>query len=491
MAQGKSGPAAGTPVGFPAGEASASPDWREALQATAVLGAGGKMGSGIAWVVLKAMAESDARSHGIPGSGRYELVLIDPDRSAFPRLREYLRGQLRKSAEKDISALREWAKDRANLVENGEIIDAYVEGALAMARFGTEAAEAAGSKLVFEAVSEDLGLKRDLYATLKARCAPDAVFLTNTSSIPISLLDESAGLLGRILGFHFYNPPAVQKLVELIPGRRTRPEVVALGRELGKAFGKIIVPSQDVAGFIGNGHFIRELLFALGKYRGLRKEWSGPEAWYILNKATQDFLIRPMGIVQLMDYVGLDVFAMIAKVMREHLPHGGSAFADATLEALLAAGIKGGQRGSGEQKDGVLRYERNKPAGIVSDARAAAAAEGLPGASGTRDADYVSLAEPGRFSKADAWLGTPPAGHVPWALLAKDPAKPAKLKAYFAALSRADGNGAALARDFLAHSKAVAQGLVRDGVAASPEDVGQVLKLGFFHLYGPAEWEEG
>jgi hypothetical protein len=48
-----------------------------------------------------------------------------------------------------------------------------------------------------------------------------------------------------------------------------------------------------------------------------------------------------------------------------------------------------------------------------------------------------------------------------------------------------------LARDFLAHSKAVAQGLVRDGVAASPEDVGQVLKLGFFHLYGPAEWEEG
>jgi 3-hydroxyacyl-CoA dehydrogenase len=457
------------------GETATGPalDWREALKAAAVLGAGGKMGSGIAWVVLKAMADADAQAHGVPGSGRYELVLIDGDRTAFPRLREYLRGQLRKSAEKNISVLRQWAKDRADLIENGEIIDAYVEGALAMARFGAEAAEAAGGKLVFEAVYEDLVLKRNLYAALKARCAPDTIFLTNTSSIPISLLDESVGLNGRILGFHFYNPPAVQKLVELIPGRRTRPEVAALGRELGQAFGKIIVPSRDVAGFIGNGHFIRELLFAMGKYRALRRDWSGPEAWYILNRATQDFLIRPMGIVQLMDYVGLDVFHMIAKVMREHLPHGGSAFTDETLDALLAAGIKGGQRGSGEQKDGVFRYERNKPAGILSDS------------------GYVPLAEPGRFAKADAWLGAPPAGHFPWPVLAKDPAKSAKLKAYFAALSHADGNGARLAREFLDHSRAVAQGLVRDGVAASLEDVGQVLKLGFFHLYGPAEWGEG
>lgn len=489
-------------------DGNTAPDWREAIKASAVLGAGGKMGSGIAWVVLKAMADLDAQAHGTPGSGRYDLALIDGDRSAFPRLREYLGGQLRKNAEKNISSLRDWAKDRPDLIENGEIIDAYVDGALSIARFGTEAAEAASSKLVFEAVYEDLVLKRTLYGVLKARCAPDAVFLTNTSSIPISLLDESAGLTGRILGFHFYNPPAVQKLVELIPGRRTRPELVALARDLGKAFGKVIVPSHDVAGFIGNGHFIRELLFAMGVYRGLRKEWSGPQAWYILNKATQDFLIRPMGIVQLMDYVGLDVCDMIAKVMREHLPTGGASFSDATLQALLAAGIKGGQRGSGEQKDGLLRYERNKPAGILSDVRAsmapvggaAAAGAGSPaeataavvgGGAVATDGDYISLHESGRFAKADAWLGKLPAGHAGWAVLGKDPAKAAKLKAYFAALYRAEGNGARLARDFLDHSKAVAQGLVRDGVAASLDDVGQVLKLGFFHLYGPGEWGEG
>jgi 3-hydroxyacyl-CoA dehydrogenase len=459
-------------------------DWRERLKSAAVLGAGGKMGSGIAWVVLKAMADLDAVSHGAPGSGEYELVLVDADRTAFERLREYLRGLLLKNAEKNISELRAWAKDRADLIENGEIIDAYVDGAMTMIRCGTEAAEAAGARVVFEAVFEDLALKRELYAGLKSRCAPDTVFLTNTSSIPISRLDESAGLEGRLLGFHFYNPPAVQKLVELIPGKRTRPETVALGKDLGKAFGKTLVASKDVAGFIGNGHFIRELLFALGKYRELRKDWSEPEAWYLLNRTTQDFLLRPMGIVQLMDYVGLDVFQMIAKVMREHLSSGGNAFADATLDSLLALGIKGGQRGSGEQKDGLFRYERNKPIGILADALAA---EGNL---------YVTLAQPGRFAKADAWLGEPPVAGAPpvrlsWSHLSKDPGKGAKLSAYFAALAKAPGNGARLAREFLDHSRSVAEGLVRDGVAASLDDVGQVLKLGFFHLYGPADWGRG
>lgn len=452
-------------------------DWREYLRVTAVLGAGGKMGSGIAGVALKAMADADAGENGVPGSGKYELVLIDADRGAFRRLREYLRGQLLKAAEKNISELRGWAKDRSDLVENGEIIGAYVDGALSMIRTGTDAGEAAGARLVFEAVFEDLDLKRAIYGVLKARCAPDAVFMTNTSSIPISLLDRSAGLDGRILGFHFYNPPAVQKLVEMISGSGTRPEVVALGRDLGKAFGKTVVASRDVAGFIGNGHFIRELLFAMGKYRALRGEWSEAEAWYILDKATREFLVRPMGIVQLMDYVGLDVFRMIANVMREHLPSGGEVFSDATLESLLAAGIKGGQRGSGEHKDGLLRYDKNKPAGVLADAAAPEAAR------------YAALSEPGLFSKADAWLGPLPAGHGPWSALSRDPGKAAKLGIYLANLVRMEGNGARLAREFLDHSRSVGEGLVRDGVAATNEDVGQVLKLGFFHLYGPADWK--
>ena len=463
-------------------------EWEDRLRAVAVLGAAGKMGSGIAWVALKAMAELDARENGVPGSGKFGLVLIDADPAAFKRLREYLKGQLLKAAEKGISDLRAWARDRADLIENGEIIDAYVDGALSMVRCEGDASAAKGAKLVFEAVFEDLGLKKELYARLKALCAPDTVFLTNTSSIPISLLDRSAGLDGRILGFHFYNPPAVQKLVEMIMGKQTRPEVAALGIDLGKAFGKTVVPSSDIAGFIGNGHFVRELLFALKKYRELRPVQGGAEALALLNTATQDFLIRPMGVFQLLDYVGLDVFRMILKVMREHLPpeaanadgtaHG-LAFADATLEAWLAAGVRGGQLGSGEQKDGLFKYERNKPVAVL-DADAAEAGRGIA---------YVSLGVDGRSAKAAAGLGALPTGHAAWSAMAKDKGKREKLAAYLAALAGFGSPGARLGREFLDHSRAVGRTLVRTGVAAAHEDVAKVLMNGFFHLYGPEDWK--
>lgn len=483
-----------------AGRAGAAEGWRERLRSVAVLGAGGKMGSGIAWVALAAMADLDAQAHGAPGSGEYELVLIDPERASFGRLRAYLREQARKRAERSIVSLREWAADQEDLVENGEIIGAYVDGALSMVRCAAGAAEAAGARLVFEAVFEDLDLKRRIYEDLKARCAPDAVFLTNTSSIPIALLDEGAGLEGRLLGFHFYNPPAVQKLVELIPGRNTRPEITSLGRDLGKAFGKTVVPARDVAGFIGNGHFIRECLFALGLYRELAARWSGAEAWYILDKVTRDFLIRPMGMAQLMDYVGLEVVGMIAAVMRAHLPSGGAAFADATLAALLAAGVKGGQRGSGEQKDGLLHYAGSRPAGVLDADPRAPGPAGKAGAGQTgqiaagpagTEPRYVSLDEPGRFAAADAWIGPLPEGWASWTHMSRDPERSGKIAAYLEGLARADGNGARLARAFLDHSRAVARGLTADGVAASDGDVDQVLKLGFFHLYGPSAWGKG
>jgi 3-hydroxyacyl-CoA dehydrogenase len=334
------------------------------------------------------------------------------------------------------------------------------------------------AKLVFEAVFEDLALKKELYARLKGLCAGDAYFLTNTSSIPISILDRAAGLDGRILGFHFYNPPAVQKLVEMVSGSGTRPELVAMGRELGRAFGKVTVPSNDVAGFIGNGHFIRELLFAFGK---LRRMGESPESILTLNKATQDFLIRPMGVFQLLDYVGLDVFQMILKVMREHLEGAaadGTVFADETLDALLAAGVRGGQSGSGEQKDGLFKYERNKMTAVLDPAAAM---------SGKGDR-YVSLADTERFRKSVDGLGALPDGHVPWGAMSKDPGKKEKLSAYLARLAKTETMGARLGREFLDHSREVGKTLVRTGVAATDEDVAKVLMNGFYHLYGPADW---
>jgi 3-hydroxyacyl-CoA dehydrogenase len=443
----------------------------ERLQSTAVIGAAGKMGSGIAWVALQAMAAMDARRNGSPGSGDFDLVLIDRGREGFPRLKEYLRGQLVKFAERKISNLREWTADRRDLIENGEIIDAYVDGAMSMVRCESEPEAARGAKLVFEAVFEDLEVKKDLYSRLKAVCDPDAYYLTNTSSIPISLLDSAAGLHGKILGYHFYNPPAVQKLVEVIPPASIDPKLTAFGNELGATLEKTLVLSGDVAGFIGNGHFIREGLFAFWKFAELREEFGDAGALYIVNRVTQDFLVRPMGIFQLIDYVGLDVFGMILKVMAGHIKD--ESFACGELERFAAAGVKGGQIGSGDQKDGLFHYERNKPASVY-DLGAGA---------------YVSLIDKGRFDKASAWIGPLPEGHVPWSVLARDPSRKARLAAYFANLAKLETPGAALARAFLNRSREAASALVHAGVAQSDEDVSKVLLNGFFHLYGPADWK--
>lgn len=455
----------------------------ERLRRVAVLGAGGKMGSGIAWVVLQIMARLDAKSSGVPGSGSFELVLIDSNPEGFKRLRAYLRSQLQKSAEKSIGELRGWARERVELIENGEIIAAYVDGAMSMLRCETELMGAKDAGLVFEAVFEDLKLKTDLYARLKALGRADAYYLTNTSSIPISILDKSAGLEGRILGFHFYNPPAVQKLVEMITGPETRPELVALGNALGMAFGKLVVPSRDVAGFIGNGHFIRDGLFALRKFRELRGTFGEAGALLLINRVTQDFLIRPMGIFQLMDYVGLDVFRMIMGVMGEHL--GAEEFRDETVDGWLTAGVKGGQLGSGEQKDGLFKYDRNKIAGVF---------EGRgdePGKAEYQGNGYVSVADKERFAKVSEWLGPLPEGHAAWSALSRDPARIAKLEAYFASLAKAGSPGASLAREFLDHSRRVALALEQAGVAESQSDVTRVLMNGFYHLYGPADWTRG
>lgn len=442
----------------------------ERLQAAAVIGASGKMGSGIAWVVLQAVAAMDAKRNGAPGSGDFSLVLVDRTREGFPRLKEYLRGQLVKFAERRIAALREWAADRRDLIENGEIISAFVEGALSLLRFETEPEAARGSKLVFEAVFEDLEVKKALYARLKAVCDPEAFYLSNTSSIPISLLDSEAGLGGKILGYHFYNPPAVQKLVEVIAPKRVEAGLTGFGNELGALFEKTLVLSGDTAGFIGNGHFTRDGLFAFWKYAELREEFGDAGALYIVNRVTQDFLVRPMGIFQLIDYVGLDVFKMILKVMGDHIK--GERFGCDEFDRFMAAGISGGQIGSGEQKDGLFHYERNKPASVY-DLGAGA---------------YVSLIDRGRFDKANAWIGALPQGHTPWSLLSRDPARKAKLSAYFAALARQESQGAALARAFLNRSREVSDKLVHDGVAHGADDVAKVLMNGFYHLYGPADW---
>ena len=438
-------------------------DYAERLEKVAVLGAAGKMGSGIVLLVSLEMADLSLKPEN--RSRSYVLHAMDVSDAALAGLVRYLREQVRKSAEKRIVALRQVYADRALLVENRDVVEQYVNDVLATVRPTTALESVAGARVIFEAAPENVELKLRLLGPTASDQPGGPWVFTNTSSIPIGEIDDRARLGGRAMGFHFYNPPAVQKLVELIPAATTLPEVAEFARALAKTLRKTVVMSRDIAGFIGNGHFMRDLLHGAAEVQRLSGEMPFVEAVYTVNRVSQDYLVRPMGIFQLIDYVGLDVCQCILSVMNARLP--AQALHSALLDRLLEQGVKGGQHHDGSQKDGFLHYEQGRPTAVYDpDSRR-----------------YVPVAE--FQAAADARLGPLPEPALPWKAAVKHPAKDQALAEFFEQINGLRTLGGDLARRYGARSKAIGLQLVADGVAASTADVNQVLLTGFFHAYGP------
>ncbi len=436
----------------------------ERYQDVGVIGAAGKMGSGIALLLSQHMATLKLSPEG--RGKRFKLTCMDVNDEALDGLRSYLAGQLKRAAEKTTVALRAAYADRPDLVENAEIIDAFMQDALGLVRFTTELSALTECRMVFEAIAENIDLKVKVYRQLNDLCGSDTWYFTNTSSIPIGLLDKEVGLQGRIIGYHFYNPPAVQRLLELITSDDTRPDLVEASKQVAADLRKIVIPANDIAGFIGNGHFMRDGLHGIAQMERLAKEHVFPEAVYMVNRVSQDWLIRPMGIFQLIDYVGIDVFQCILSVMNRFI-EGEDLHSD-LIDRLMESGVRGGQNPDGSQKDGFLKYEKGRPVGVYNLATG----------------DYQPMDE-AWTGKLDALLGPLPEGHAPWRALTRDAAKGEKLAAYFANMMKDDTLGAKLGRTYLKRSKEIGQHLIDMKVAANAEDVNGVLMNGFFHLYGP------
>lgn len=435
------------------------------LQNIAIIGAGGKMGSGIAILLLQEMMRLKLTPEH--KDKKFHLYLIDVSDDLLDGLQGYLRAQLRKVAEKSCVTLRAAYADDPTVVENYEVIDKYIDDTMVLVRTGKLIELAKPATLVFEAIVENEDIKIDVFKKLKEICGPDTYFFTNTSSIPIKTLDDGAGLDGRIIGYHFYNPPVVQKLAELISSDNTKPELIELSKEIAKRLRKTIVPANDIAGFIGNGYFMRDGLYAIDEVLRLKDELGFAGAVYALDKVGRDFLVRPMGIFQLIDYVGIDVFQLILKVMNGYLPDQG--LHSDLIDKMIELGVKGGQRSDGSQKDGFLKYEKNRPAAVFDPDKK----------------DYVPFDKEGWTKDIEDMLGPLPDKHVPWKALLMDKSKEEKLKPYFEALKTTDTKGAEIAMAYLDEFREIGKKLVDMGVAGAPGDVDSVLMLGFYHLYGP------
>jgi 3-hydroxyacyl-CoA dehydrogenase len=437
-------------------------NYEERMQNVSVLGAAGKMGSGILLLTALEMADLSLKPEG--RGKKYVINAIDVSDEALQGLMRYLRTQVLKAAEKKIVALRSVYRDHPALIENSDIIDQYVHDVIGLVMPSTHLASALNSNLVFEAIKEDPELKVKIFSYINENNKNQPWFFTNTSSIPIGELDEKAKLGGRIIGFHFYNPPAVQKLVELIPAKNTLKEVSEFAQAYAKNLRKVLVPSHDVAGFIGNGHFMRDILYATGEVERLQKELGFVESVYAMNRISQDYLIRPMGIFQLIDYVGIDVCSYILSVMQSYMKQ--EPLHCALLDRLLALDVKGGQYSDGSQKDGILKYEKGKAVGVYDPEKKT----------------YRMIEE--FKAKVEEKLGAMPAVQ-PWKSIVGNPGKEEILKAYFKEIGESMSPGAVMTKAYALKSRAIGAELVTSGVAFSEKDVNTVLLTGFFHAYGP------
>ncbi|HTW56214.1 MAG TPA: 3-hydroxyacyl-CoA dehydrogenase family protein [Thermoplasmata archaeon] len=165
------------------------------------------------------------------------------------------------------------------------------------------------ASFVIEAAPEDLGIKRRLFADLEGRVAPETILASNTSSLPITAIGQELRDPGRLVGLHFFNPVLQMPLVELIPGHRTRPEVVARAERLATSLGKTVVRSADTPGFVTT----RALAVLVNEAAWMLYE--GVATRDDIDTAYKLGFHHPMGPFELVDLVGIDTAVSILDVL--------------------------------------------------------------------------------------------------------------------------------------------------------------------------------
>ena len=210
---------------------------------------------------------------------------------------------------------------------------------------------------------------------------------------------------------------------------------------------------------------MRDALYGISEAERLAADMPLHEAIYLVNKVTQDYLVRPMGIFQLIDYVGVDVVSYIMQVMNPHFP--GEELHSKRLDNYLKLGVRGGQNSDGSQKYGILKYEKGKPVAIYDDS----------------SKQYIPI--DGFRESADKQLGPLPGSYQPWKQVVNSRTKEVIFAALFAEIKLMETLGAKLAINYAKRSKEIGLQLVSDGIARTDEDVNTVLLTGFFHALGP------
>ena len=198
----------------------------------------------------------------------------------------------------------------------------------------------ADADLVIEAVTENPELKKKVLTEADAAARPEAIIATNTSSISISELAAATKRPEKFVGMHFFNPPQLMKLIEIIRGAKTSDETITSIVEVTKKMGKEpVVVNKDVPGFVVN----RILIPVFNEAVALVD--SGVASPEDIDKAIKLGLNWPMGPLTLLDYVGLDTTLAITEVLSKEIDPKFQA--NPLLRQMVRAGLLGRKSGKG------------------------------------------------------------------------------------------------------------------------------------------------
>jgi 3-hydroxybutyryl-CoA dehydrogenase len=225
-------------------------------------------------------------------------------------------------------------------VEKGKLSEEDAGGLLGSIHGTTELDDVKDSDLIIEAITESLDDKRDLFRTLDSTLRDEVILATNTSSLPIMALAATTKRPDRVVGMHFFNPPPVMKLLELIRSLATSEETMEFSKGFGERLGKTTVVAKDRAGFIVNYLLTYYLNSAI---RMLDEEFASKED---IDTAVKLGLSHPLGPFELLDLIGLDTMASVGDVLYDEFRD--PAIAPPPLaRRMIQAGYLGRKTGKG------------------------------------------------------------------------------------------------------------------------------------------------
>lgn len=227
----------------------------------------------------------------------------------------------------------------------GKLGEKVAAEALARIAVTTSLGEACrDADLVIESVPENLALKKGVFAAADAAAPPHAVLASNTSQLSVTAMGAATGRPDRVIGMHWFNPPALMRLVEIARGVLTSDDTVAVVRAVAERMGKTVVVCRDGQGFVTSR--------ALGAHliECIRQLEEGIASAQEIDTAIKLGLGYPMGPLELADYVGLDVIYQSALGLTE--AYGDRFRPPQTLVKLVEAGHLGVKTGRGFYRHG-------------------------------------------------------------------------------------------------------------------------------------------